>query len=605
MDMANKGITISIDAKLQLQNLDNERKRLADAFSKVDVGSKSYKELERELKAINKAYEDTAKLAGGAFHTQADVDKYIRKYEKLQTVMKDFDSSYAKLGSGDFTDKIFPSGFLAKLSQAEKDFKQAQKDYADLGDSLFEKAVKSKQNLHTVLAGEGVKDNASYGEMEKALNQAYSAATKSEANFAAAVQKSQTAIQSLTDHLKDLNDEKTKMVALNSQLQTDINTKQSKIAADEATFATTKANEEERINKIYESRLASLENLNKALKTKTDQRQGIMPQIFTNGSGFKENKESIADFLVQQAMAAGVQGITKNDLMSASRDKILDVSKAIQDAINAQKSQETAIVEQNYKSSMAGLQPERDALQKLEDQLKDEQNKLATLQKSINRQEAQLKRRQNQMTQEEQSRQNAEQKKQDVSNAQVELKAAQNDSQNALNNSAAKTNMDKAKKDWDDLSDAQKQFIINAMNAGRSSANLGDNFNQMGDQAQEAKRQIDQLDQMQTKLKNGVTNVVNRYLGFYAILNKVRAAVRTMINDIRELDKAITEIAIVTNFSQDDLWKQIPTYSAMAKEYGTSIKGVYEITQLYYQQGKFLFNFFTFLLDKYKNICYN
>lgn len=583
--MANKGITISIDAKLQLQNLDNERKRLADAFSKVDVGSKSYKELERELKAINKAYEDTAKLAGGAFHTQADVDKYIRNYEKLQTVMKDFDSSYAKLGSGDFTDKIFPPGFLAKLSQAEKDFKQAQKDYADLGNSLFEKAVKSKQNLHTVLVGEGVKDSASYGEMEKALNQAYSAATKSEANFAAAVQKSQTAVQSLTDHLKDLNDEKTKMVALNSQLQTDINTKQSKIAADEATFATTKANEEERINKAYESRLVPLGNLDKALRAKTDQRQGIMPQIFTNGGGFKENKESIADFLVQQAMAAGVQGITKNDLMSASRDKILDVSKAIQDAINAQKSQETAIVEQNYKSSMAGLQPERDALQKLEDQLKDEQNKLATLQKSINRQEAQLKRRQNQMTQEEQSRQNAEQKKQDVTNAQVELKAAQNDSQNALNNSAAKTNMDKAKKDWDDLSDAQKQFIINAMNAGRSSANLGDNFNQMGDQAQEAKRQIDQLDQVQAKLKNGVTNVVNRYLGFYAILNKVRAAVRTMINDIRELDKAITEIAIVTNFSQDDLWKQMPTYSAMAKEYGTSIKGVYEITQLYYQMG--------------------
>jgi len=126
MDMANKGITISIDAKLQLQNLDNERKRLADAFSKVDVGSKSYKELERELKAINKAYEDTAKLAGGAFHTQADVDKYVRSYEKLRGVMGDFDSSYAKLGRGDFTDKIFPDGFLDKLDKAGKDLEQAK-----------------------------------------------------------------------------------------------------------------------------------------------------------------------------------------------------------------------------------------------------------------------------------------------------------------------------------------------------------------------------------------------------------------------------------------------------------------------------------------------
>ena len=61
-----------------------------------------------------------------------------------------------------------------------------------------------------------------------------------------------------------------------------------------------------------------------------------------------------------------------------------------------------------------------------------------------------------------------------------------------------------------------------------------------------------------------------------------KQTVRNMINDIRDLDKVITEISIVTNFSQEDLWKQMPRYSAMAKEYGTSIKGVYEISQLYY-----------------------
>ena len=55
-----------------------------------------------------------------------------------------------------------------------------------------------------------------------------------------------------------------------------------------------------------------------------------------------------------------------------------------------------------------------------------------------------------------------------------------------------------------------------------------------------------------------------------------------MINKIRDLDEVITEISIVTNFSQEDLWKQMPSYSAMAKEYGTSIKGVYKISQLYY-----------------------
>ena len=47
----------------------------------------------------------------------------------------------------------------------------------------------------------------------------------------------------------------------------------------------------------------------------------------------------------------------------------------------------------------------------------------------------------------------------------------------------------------------------------------------------------------------------------------------------------MTQIAIVTDFTQNDLWNQISTYSDMAREYGVSIKGVYEVSQLWYQQG--------------------
>ena len=71
---------------------------------------------------------------------------------------------------------------------------------------------------------------------------------------------------------------------------------------------------------------------------------------------------------------------------------------------------------------------------------------------------------------------------------------------------------------------------------------------------------------------------------------------RTIKSLIEEIDKTITEIAIVTKMSQNDLWSQIPQYTQMAKEFGVSISGVYQVSQLYYQQGGLIFDFFPNLL---------
>ena len=65
----------------------------------------------------------------------------------------------------------------------------------------------------------------------------------------------------------------------------------------------------------------------------------------------------------------------------------------------------------------------------------------------------------------------------------------------------------------------------------------------------------------------------------------VSNAIRSMISTVQELDKTITNIAIVTNMDQNDLWGQMPQYISMAREYASSISGVYQVSQLYYQQG--------------------
>ena len=79
--------------------------------------------------------------------------------------------------------------------------------------------------------------------------------------------------------------------------------------------------------------------------------------------------------------------------------------------------------------------------------------------------------------------------------------------------------------------------------------------------------------------------VVQRWFSIYAVIRMVRKAISSMISTVKELDKTITNIAIVTKMDQNDLWSQMPKYTAMAREYAASISGVYEVSQLYYQQG--------------------
>ena len=78
---------------------------------------------------------------------------------------------------------------------------------------------------------------------------------------------------------------------------------------------------------------------------------------------------------------------------------------------------------------------------------------------------------------------------------------------------------------------------------------------------------------------------ITRWMGARQIVYYIRQGIREAYNDIQNLDKAMTNIAVVTDFSVEDLWGQINDYMAIAKQYGVTTQGVYEVTQLYYQQG--------------------
>lgn len=79
-----------------------------------------------------------------------------------------------------------------------------------------------------------------------------------------------------------------------------------------------------------------------------------------------------------------------------------------------------------------------------------------------------------------------------------------------------------------------------------------------------------------------------RMLEFFGIENAViifKRLIRDAIDTVTELDKAMTETAVVTEFSVGDMWAELPRYTDEANKLGTTILGAYETMTLFYQQG--------------------
>lgn len=83
-----------------------------------------------------------------------------------------------------------------------------------------------------------------------------------------------------------------------------------------------------------------------------------------------------------------------------------------------------------------------------------------------------------------------------------------------------------------------------------------------------------------------VASSLTRIFSVAGTITAFRKIIRDAFNDVKELDEAMTSIAVVTDFSISDLWKQVDEYSKLAQQKGVGLKGVYDVQKLYYQQGR-------------------
>lgn len=133
-----------------------------------------------------------------------------------------------------------------------------------------------------------------------------------------------------------------------------------------------------------------------------------------------------------------------------------------------------------------------------------------------------------------------------------------------------------------DSSGKGAEEAIEAINRALQSA-LGSAGN-MGNEMEDVSDQFDRL----AAQKRDIDSLRQSLLNFFGIQNAIqlfKRAVREAYESVTELDKAMTATAVVTDFSVGDMWEQLPEYTKMANDLGTTTLGAYETATLFYQQG--------------------
>lgn len=88
--------------------------------------------------------------------------------------------------------------------------------------------------------------------------------------------------------------------------------------------------------------------------------------------------------------------------------------------------------------------------------------------------------------------------------------------------------------------------------------------------------------------QNSIDQLKNRLVSFFSIgsvIQTFRRAIHSAYESVKELDAVMTEAAVVTNYDIGDMWERLPEYTDRANKLGASVKGAYETTTLFYQQG--------------------
>lgn len=146
-------------------------------------------------------------------------------------------------------------------------------------------------------------------------------------------------------------------------------------------------------------------------------------------------------------------------------------------------------------------------------------------------------------------------------------------------------NLDGLERILNNLKNGSAQGAAQAIDAVNDA--LGSAKNNADSTSNEIGSVVDQFDRLASQ-KSEIESLRQSVVNFFGMQNAIqlfKRAVQEAYDSVKELDAAMTETAVVTDFSVNDMWEQLPEYTKMANNLGTSTLGAYETATLFYQQG--------------------
>lgn len=88
------------------------------------------------------------------------------------------------------------------------------------------------------------------------------------------------------------------------------------------------------------------------------------------------------------------------------------------------------------------------------------------------------------------------------------------------------------------------------------------------------------------KTTNGLNAAIKKFAVYGVALKAIKAALREAVNTVKELDKSLTEQAMVTGLTRKQTYELIGSYQDLALETGATTKEIAEVSTEYMKQGK-------------------
>ena len=142
----------------------------------------------------------------------------------------------------------------------------------------------------------------------------------------------------------------------------------------------------------------------------------------------------------------------------------------------------------------------------------------------------------------------------------------------------------------DQYSEQEKQTAQEIVNAQNQLQQAKTNEAKAVDSAKENLKTDTKVTQQNTNAKventSTVAKAAKQVFSYGTVLMLFRRVYSTVVNTIKEMDKALTGMAVVTNMSREETWKLVDSFSNLAKETGKTTSEIANMATKFYQQGK-------------------